>query len=120
MQPPEDELSLTECWLRDVPDQKMATDFVENWNGKLIDESRIICQLKKDQRNLCKYFQTGHCTKRVGDCDWQHIKCAEYETCSTSNCLYGHAKGVKTKRIDDGMLEKKLLKNNCLILYRVK
>jgi hypothetical protein len=125
MRPSSDQRSLTECWLRDVPDEQMATDFIEKWHGKSINESRITCQLEKDQRNLCRYFQIGHCTKPVGDCDWQHIKCIEYDTCSTFNCLYGHAKGVKTKMINDGMLEKKLLKNNFLILvsnetYRIK
>ncbi len=109
MQSSSNQQSLTECWLKDVDNQEMATVFIENWDGKLIAESRIKCELEEDKTDLCKYFQVGICKNNDDYCDWQHIKCAEYETCSGSNCLYGHREGLKTNMTGGGMLGKKMI-----------
>lgn len=108
---------LTECWLKDISDRQKALKFIDDNNNRSINGSKIVCKFEIDHTNLCKNFQIGQCTKSTKDCDWQHIECKEYNTCSTVDCLYGHAKGVKTNIKEDSMLQKKMsYKKNKLIL----
>jgi hypothetical protein len=94
----------TECWLKGIRNLQKATDFVEEWNEKVIDQLIITCKIEEDKTELCKHFQIGKCQKSDDECDWEHIQCTEYNTCSTSDCLYGHAIGVKSNRINNRTL----------------
>ena len=94
---------VTECWLKNVNDLRWAKDFVDKWSGKSIDRSEISCQIEEDNSDLCVYFQVGQCQKSADHCDWQHIKCEEYDTCRTEDCRFGHRTGVKAKQTLESM-----------------
>jgi hypothetical protein len=85
---------------------------MEQWHENIIDETHIQCYIEEDTAELCKYFQVGICKKYDNnDCNWQHTKCSKFTMCSKSNCFYGHAKGIRTKMVDNGTLETKVIEN---------
>ncbi|UJR08195.1 hypothetical protein I4U23_012468 [Adineta vaga] len=90
----------TECWLIDIYDERTAENFIYQWNRKSIDNLSLNCCVEKDTTDLCKFFQIGDCSAGVDNCDWQHIKCSEYQTCREDNCSYGHARNVKQTMIE--------------------
>jgi hypothetical protein len=92
----DDPTSSIECWLKGFNNKQTADEFVDDWNGQRILGSKIHCDAKDDELELCYKFCTGECSKTSEACDWEHISCTANGKCSNS-CPYGHSRGTKGK-----------------------
>ncbi|CAF1008546.1 unnamed protein product [Adineta ricciae] len=60
----------------------------------------IQCSFDIDTTDLCKFFQVGCCNHEADKCDWKHIACTNYSTCSASDCAYGHSRELRRTMIE--------------------
>ena len=99
-----------ECWLKNANDEIEIDNFIKRWNGKNFKESKLYCEKKEDELELCSRFQFGKCDKSDDKCNWDHIPCTVQGNCP-STCPYGHDLGVKSEH------ESQISKSNRLDLH---